>query len=118
MDGVSKAAEPPQLPAATVGEMAEAVAAMELTEHEEVVPPHLSHDPETNKKRMDPFQFGQRYLEKDDNVFEYNAWDHVEPDDAFYAYAEEQYEKQRQSPVSDFDKSEYCLPCIPTQQRR
>lgn len=49
--------------------------------------------------------FGQRYLETGDNVFEYNAWDHVETDDAYKEYAEKQFEMQRQSPVSDFDKS-------------
>lgn len=70
------------------------------------VPPHRSHDPEKNLKRSDPFQFGTRYLEAGDNVFEFNAWDHVETDDAYKEYAEQQFEMQRQSPVSDFDKSE------------
>ncbi len=67
--------------------------------------PHRSHDPTNNAKRSDPFMFGSRYLEAGDNVFEYNAWDHVETDDAYKEYAEKQYEMQRQSPVSDFDKS-------------
>jgi tRNAThr (cytosine32-N3)-methyltransferase len=70
-------------------------------------PPHRSHDPATNTKRTDPFQFGQRYLEADDDVFEYNAWDHVTPDDAHYAYCEEQYMKQKAQPVSDFDKARF-----------
>ena len=110
MDGSSAAGSSQLAPESLV----EAVAAMEVTNHKAVVPPHLSHDPETNMKRSDPFQFGQRYLEKDDDVFEYNAWDHVEPDEAFYAYAEEQYEKQRQSPVSDFDKRKsHPLPPLP-----
>lgn len=69
------------------------------------VPAHRSHDPVNNMKRSDPFQFGSRYLTEGDNVFEFNAWDHVETDDAYKAYTEEQLEKQRQSPVSDFDKS-------------
>ncbi|TQS31579.1 hypothetical protein Golomagni_08136 [Golovinomyces magnicellulatus] len=51
--------------------------------------------------------FGQRYLEAGDNVYEYNAWDHVETDDAYKEYAEKQFEMQRQSPVSDFDKSRF-----------
>jgi hypothetical protein len=76
----------------------------EVTTTEEV-PSHRSHDPKTNRRKVDPFMFGQRLLEDADNVFEYNAWDHVEPDEAFYEYAEKQYEMQRQSPVSDFDKS-------------
>jgi tRNAThr (cytosine32-N3)-methyltransferase len=74
--------------------------------NEEAIPPHRSHDPATNLKRTDPFQFGSRYLTEEDNVFEFNAWDHVETDDAYKEYAEQQFEKQRQSPVSDFDKSE------------
>jgi hypothetical protein len=66
---------------------------------------HRSHDPDTNKKRSGPFQFGSRYLEAGDDVFEFNAWDHVETDDAYKEYTERQFEMQRQSPVSDFDKS-------------
>lgn len=69
------------------------------------VPAHRSHDPAKNSKRTDPFQFGSRYLSEEDNVFEFNAWDHVETDDAYKEYAESQIEKQRQAPVSDFDKS-------------
>jgi len=69
----------------------------------QAVPPHLSHDPTTNAKRTDPFQFGQRYLSAQDDVFEYNAWDHVAPDDDHLSFAQEQYAKQRAAPVSDFD---------------
>lgn len=71
-------------------------------------PPHRNHDPQYNMKRTDPFQFGSRYLQEDDDVFEFNAWDHVETDDAYKEYAEQQYVKQRESPVSDFDKCESC----------
>ena len=70
------------------------------------VPPHRSHDPTNNLKRSDPFQFGSRYLNEGDDVFEFNAWDHVETDDTYKEYAEQQYAKQRQHPVSDFEKSE------------
>ncbi len=73
---------------------------------EQDVPAHRSHDPEKNKKRSDPFQFGNRYLGEQDDVFEFNAWDHVETDDAYKEFAQAQYEKQRQSPANDFDKSE------------
>ncbi|KAF4120175.1 tRNAThr (cytosine32-N3)-methyltransferase, partial [Geosmithia morbida] len=75
--------------------------------NKEELPPHRSHDPSNNLKRSDPFQFGSRYLEAGDNVYEFNAWDHVETDDVYKEYAEKQYEMQRQSPVSDFDKSRF-----------
>ncbi|RAH64967.1 tRNA(Thr) (cytosine(32)-N(3))-methyltransferase [Aspergillus aculeatinus CBS 121060] len=71
------------------------------------MPPHRSHDPSNNMKRSDPFQFGSRYLEQGDDVFEFNAWDHVEPDDEFKAFAEEQYAKQRDAPVSEFDRNRF-----------
>jgi hypothetical protein len=77
------------------------------------VPPHLSHDPENNLKRSDPFQFGSRLLSQEDNVFEFNAWDHVETDDTYKEYAELQYAKQREAPVSEFDKSMYSDFCLP-----
>ncbi|ATY66835.1 actin binding protein [Cordyceps militaris CM01] len=71
------------------------------------VPPHRSHDSANNLKRTDPFQFGSRFLTQEDNVYEFNAWDHVETDDAYKEYTELQLEKQRQAPVSDFDKSRF-----------
>lgn len=73
------------------------------------VPPHRSHDPANNMKRSDPFQFGSRYLNEGDDVYEFNAWDHVETDDAYKEHAEQQYAKQRQHPVSDFEKSKSFL---------
>jgi len=69
--------------------------------------PHRSHDPESNSKKTDPFQFGSRLLSEQDNVFEFNAWDHVETDDTYKEFAELQYAKQREAPVSEFDKSQY-----------
>src|SRR6202012_131161 len=66
-----------------------------------------SHDPAANAKRTDPFQFGQRYLSAEDDVFEYNAWDHVVPDDDHYAYCESQYALQRAAPVSDYDRTRF-----------
>ncbi|KAK3402742.1 S-adenosyl-L-methionine-dependent methyltransferase [Sordaria brevicollis] len=76
-------------------------------EQAEQQPPHRSHDPQFNQKRSDPFQFGSRYLQEQDDVFEFNAWDHVETDDAYKEYAEQQYEMQRNAPVSDFDKHRF-----------
>lgn len=68
------------------------------------IPPHRSHDPSNNLKRTDPFQFGSRFLEEGDDVFEFNAWDHVEPDDAYKTYAESQFAKQREAPATDYDR--------------
>ena len=71
------------------------------------LPPHRSHNPTNNLKRSDPFKFGSRYLEPTDDVFEFNAWDHVVPDSAYHTYCEAQYTSQRASPVSDFDKARF-----------
>jgi len=68
---------------------------------------HRSHDPTKNGKRSDPFKFGSRYLEEGDDVFEFNAWDHVIPDEHYYAFAEEQYANQRSFPVCEFDKRRF-----------
>ena len=70
-------------------------------------PSHRCHAPGNNLKRSDPFQFGSRYLEDNDDPFEFNAWDHVEPDAEYLSYADAQYDKQRQSPVSDFDRKRF-----------
>lgn len=74
---------------------------------EQQKPAHRSHDPDHNQKRSDPFQFGSRYLQENDDVFEFNAWDHVETDDTYKEYSEQQYAMQRASPVSDFDKCKF-----------
>ncbi|KAH8700149.1 putative actin binding protein [Talaromyces proteolyticus] len=72
------------------------------------VPARSTDDPEYNdKKRVDPFLFGQRFLEEGSDVFHHNAWDHVETDDDYKAYAELQYSKQRENPASDFHKNLY-----------
>ena len=70
-------------------------------------PPSRSHDPRNNLKRSDPFQFGSRYLLEDDDVFEFNAWDHVPVTEAHLAHAEAQYAFQRSCPASDFDKRRF-----------
>ena len=69
-------------------------------------PPTRSKVTESNpQKRADPFQFGSRYLEDGDDIFEFNAWDHVEVDDAFKAFAEEQFARQKENPASDYHRS-------------
>ncbi|KAL1303799.1 hypothetical protein AAFC00_000263 [Neodothiora populina] len=60
-----------------------------------------------DQKRTDPFQFGSRLLEEGDDIFAYNAWDHVEVDDAYKEFIKEQAEVQRNAPVSDFDKKRF-----------
>ena len=86
----------------------------EENQQQEQQAPHRSHDPQFNQKRSDPFQFGSRYLQEQDDVFEFNAWDHVETDDAYKEYAEQQYEMQRNAPVSDFDKRKFTIPSFLT----
>ena len=72
-------------------------------EPEPDVPPHRSHNPLTNHKLTSPFKFGSRYLSPTDNIYEYNAWDHVTPDSSFYEYASAQYTFQSLHPVSAYD---------------
>ena len=70
-------------------------------------PAARSHSPSNNQKRTDPFAFGSRYLEEGDDIFEFNAWDHVETDETYRQFSEEQYERQRQDPVSEFDRKRF-----------
>ena len=97
------------VPATAEEKLIEATIASSIggSEQTGTVPAYRSHDPQSNKFHSDPFQFGNRVLTEEDDVFEFNAWDHVETDDAFKEFAEQQYDLQRQSPVSDFDKSKW-----------
>lgn len=52
-----------------------------------------------------PFTFGQRYLTSEDDVWNHNAWDHVEWGEEQRVEAEEKLAKQREMPVKPFDKS-------------
>lgn len=54
-----------------------------------------------------PFTFGQRLLTDDKNVFEHNAWDHVEWGEEQVEQAKELIAKQYDLPVKDFDKKLY-----------
>lgn len=99
------ASDAPDTEGASPSPPTEQMAALQTSSQDDEVPPHRSHDAAKNLKRSDPFQFGSRFLGEDDDVFEFNAWDHVETDEAYKEYAESQFEMQRQTPVSDFDKS-------------
>ena len=69
------------------------------------VPAHRSHDQRVNQKRSKPFQFGSRYLLDDDDVYNFNAWDHVKIDAEYQEHADAQLVAQREAPVSAFDQS-------------
>ncbi|KAJ2852653.1 hypothetical protein IWW36_000010 [Coemansia brasiliensis] len=43
--------------------------------------------------------FGSRLLSAEKNVFEHNAWDHVEPDGEYLEYAEQQIRMHHENPV-------------------
>lgn len=69
--------------------------------------PHPSQRPNTSnpEKRRDPTQYGSRYLEHGDDIFEFNAWDHVEADPSFTAFAQQQYAAQRAAPCAPPDRA-------------
>lgn len=58
-------------------------------------------------KKSEPFQFGSRFLLSEEEVFAYNAWDHVETDAAYKAFSASQLAAQRLKPVGDFDKKRF-----------
>ena len=104
MSGTQAASPPRDISSLSISELSnQSIPLQPLTE----LPPHRSHNPGNNLKRSDPFKFGSRYLEPTDDVFEFNAWDHVVPDSAYHTYCEAQYTSQRASPVSDFDKARF-----------
>ncbi|CDR44340.1 CYFA0S14e01992g1_1 [Cyberlindnera fabianii] len=66
-----------------------------------------TEEADTRIGRDDPFQFGQRTLTSDDDVWKHNAWDNVEWGQEQVLEAEEKIKKQYENPVDDFDKHKY-----------
>lgn len=65
--------------------------------------------PTTNnpQKRTQPFEFGSRLLTSDDDIFAFNAWDHVPLDDAYTTFATSQYAFQASHPVPAHTAQQY-----------
>lgn len=59
------------------------------------------------QKRTDPFTFGSRYLTPQDDIFTFNAWDHVSLSPDYLSFSETQYTRQRADPVSAFDRARF-----------
>jgi len=67
----------------------------------------LSTPPPNGPKDPTPFKFGTRLLTDPSNVFEHNAWDHVETDEAYRAASAAQISFQRSRPVDPFNKHRF-----------
>ncbi|SCU82661.1 LADA_0C07118g1_1 [Lachancea dasiensis] len=63
--------------------------------------------PDTRIGRDDPFQFGQRKLQDESDIWNHNAWDNVEWGEEQVQQAEEKIAEQHKCPVSEFDKTLY-----------
>jgi len=70
-------------------------------------PASITPSSDNPQKRSDPFQFGTRYLEEGDDIFQHNAWDHVEVDAQYSDFVSQQTSFQRDNQVSDFDKQRF-----------
>jgi len=72
-----------------------------------LAPLPLSTPPPNGPKDPTPFKFGTRLLTDPSNVFEHNAWDHVETDEAYRAASAAQISFQRSRPVDPFNKHRF-----------
>ncbi|KAI7856272.1 S-adenosyl-L-methionine-dependent methyltransferase [Circinella umbellata] len=62
---------------------------------------------EVNATNEDEAKFGSRLLNNSDSVFDHNAWDHVEWDEAHEKYAQSQLERHQNSPVPKEEQDQY-----------
>lgn len=62
---------------------------------------------DTRIGRDEPFDFGKRVLNDEDQVWSHNAWDNVEWGEEQVLEAEEKIKKQYSDPVPEFDKNLY-----------
>lgn len=62
---------------------------------------------DTRIGRDDPFQFGQRKLADEADIWAHNAWDNVDWGDEQIRLAKEKIEEQKEYPVQEFDKKLY-----------
>ncbi|PIA19115.1 hypothetical protein COEREDRAFT_37213 [Coemansia reversa NRRL 1564] len=61
----------------------------------------------TNEPENRSESFGSRLLTTEQDVFKHNAWDHVEPDDEYIKYAEQQIRFHHENPVPAEKKELY-----------
>ncbi|KAF8422923.1 S-adenosyl-L-methionine-dependent methyltransferase [Tirmania nivea] len=65
------------------------------------------YGPSANPKKVAPFTFGQRLLSSEDNLWDYNAWDHATPDSEYLSHIATQIQTQKSNPVTPFDKKRF-----------
>lgn len=65
------------------------------------------YGPSANPKKVPPFTFGQRLLSSEDNLWDYNAWDHATPDPEYLSHMATQILTQKSNPVNPFDKKRF-----------
>ncbi|KAF8464629.1 S-adenosyl-L-methionine-dependent methyltransferase [Kalaharituber pfeilii] len=68
------------------------------------------YGPTSDPSTVPPFTFGRRLLTSEDSVWDYNAWDHVDPtslDPTYLTHMATQLSYQQSHPVTPFDKHRF-----------